>query len=269
MFLQNRFHLAKKIAAHYHHEMTVATWLTERFVEKKNRNSRYSLRAFAASIGVSPASLSKIMSGRMKPGLDTAQKIADHFAKSEEERATILRSILLQASRRSRHSSPETFTTISDSTFNPISNWYHYAILGLADFSENIADPKWISKRLSISVIEAKHALERMTEAGLIEVVGNSFRRAQTRVATTHDVPSAAIRSYHSQNLELANRALEAEPIHLRDFSAITFGFDHQKMPQAKLFLKRLRRKFWKTMEGGSPERVYTLSIQFFPVSKK
>ena len=46
--------------------------------------------------------------------------------------------------------------------FSVISEWYHYAILELTYVSGFKADYKWIARKLSITVEEAKVAIERL-----------------------------------------------------------------------------------------------------------
>ncbi|MGZ3806814.1 MAG: helix-turn-helix transcriptional regulator, partial [Bacteriovorax sp.] len=74
--------------------VTLQGLITHRFEEIRSRNSSFSLRAFAKNLGLSPASLSQILSGKRPLTLSTAKKICDSLNLSPIEEQQVLLSFL-------------------------------------------------------------------------------------------------------------------------------------------------------------------------------
>lgn len=64
--------------------------LRAEFEARSARNPRYSLRAFARSLGVSPATVCETLSGRHVPSLKTAEKIANAMPWPEPQRRSFV-----------------------------------------------------------------------------------------------------------------------------------------------------------------------------------
>lgn len=60
--------------------------------KRKNKNSRYSLRAFARLLGVDVGYLSKLNSGKLILSVDLAGKISARLKLNPEQRALLIRS---------------------------------------------------------------------------------------------------------------------------------------------------------------------------------
>jgi hypothetical protein len=66
------------------------TWLYELYRRRKARNEAYSLRAFARSIGLSPALTSQILSGKSSLTRKSAEVIADRLSLSPKQKRTLV-----------------------------------------------------------------------------------------------------------------------------------------------------------------------------------
>jgi len=86
---------------------------------------------------------------------------------------------------------------------------------------------------------------------------------------TTNDIPSTAIRKFHSQLLELANKSLNKDPVHKRHFGAITVAIDPDKVGEAKKAMSEFMDKMETLFSSGKKKRVYSLSMQLFPLDKE
>lgn len=246
--------------------LNVQVWLTGELDRRKAKNAQYSLRAFAEALGLSPATLSQVISGKRPLTLKAAKQIATHCAMDPSLRAEFLASVALGSERDSSQDTTD-FAQLEMDTFSAISDWWHYAILSLGEVKGSKASPTWIAQRLGIPQRDASAALERLSRLGLIEIKNGRYRQCGKALSTSQDVTSAAIRKFHRQNLEKAAEALENVPVESRDFGAVTLAIAKSDMPRAKSLLLNLRREFTRTI-GANPKRdsVYTLSINFFPV---
>lgn len=239
--------------------------LAERLNERRLRNPQYSLRAFARSIEISPAHLSNLISGRKKLTLKLANKIIEKLQLNSDERIDLVRDIGIAINSNSEI--PIEVLALSDNEFKLISEWYHLAILSIGNL-KNRADAKWLGERLGISPHVAWDAFLRLKRLGFISVKNGRFNQSTKPLMTTTDVPSAAIRQYHRQNLELAMDKLDKVSPLKREYSSVTLSISSDKMSEAKKMINQFRQKFCQKIEDSeTPSEVYTLAIQFFPVT--
>lgn len=68
--------------------------LREELVRRQQRNPRYSLRAFARATGVSPATMSQVLSGKRSLTLRTARNIIQRLPWDESSRRRFLNSLV-------------------------------------------------------------------------------------------------------------------------------------------------------------------------------
>ena len=138
-----------------------------------------------------------------------------------------------------------------------------------ADFA---ADPRWIKAQIrpTISVAQARAALGTLLKLGLLvhdEATGRLVRGEPT-LTTGHEVRSVAVRAYHRQMIEQAALALEAVPPESRDISALTVCVRASSIGELKQRVHRFREEMLDLCDREeSPEQVYQLNIQLFPLT--
>jgi len=94
-------------------------------------------------------------------------------------------------------------------------------------------------------------------------------------VATTDGVPSASIRSFHSQVLEKARRSLAEDDIGTKSFSSVFFALHSSQVDEAKRKIVDFRRALKRELAEarslqrlGAPDRLYCLNIQLFGLDR-
>ena len=236
--------------------------LAAELMRRRSRNSLYSIRAFAKGLGLSKTTLADVLAGRRHLSRRNAEHVAARLSLSPAE----LQQMLDQIRPASR---PRTeFLTLEEDRFSLIADWYHYGILSLAETRDNFADAAAVARRLGIPTGIAHQAIERLVRLGYLEIHGDRMVRTTTGLTTSNDVPSAALRRHHHQNLQLAEASLENDPVDRRDISSITMAVDPRRLPEAKALVRQFRRKVCELLEGGESREVYTLSVQLFPLTK-
>ncbi|MBL7556592.1 MAG: TIGR02147 family protein [Bdellovibrionaceae bacterium] len=233
--------------------------------EKKKKNSRYSLRSLAKGIEISPSQLSSIINKRKKLSPKQAIKIIQKLNLTEQESLELLSDIhpeLKNALNRKME-----LRQLSSDEFALISNWIHFAILSLSYFKDNKASCSWIANQLGVSEVEIEPAFRRLEKLGLVEIRGLKFCQTSKPLTTTTDVPSEAIRSHHRQNLQKALIVLDKVPVWEREFSSITLPIDFKDMQKAKDMINDFKKKLYRELKCDDPTDVYTLSLQFFPLT--
>ncbi len=130
---------------------------------RKKRNPQYSLRAFALSLGVSPAQLSQIISGRRNITIKSLQKISQGLGLAPSEVENYLKDWSLQK-LDFQHEDPKVRNkkNLLDDEFKLISEWYHFAILSLVKLRGASTQPEWIAAKLGISERVAEEAVRRL-----------------------------------------------------------------------------------------------------------
>ncbi|WP_413287986.1 TIGR02147 family protein [Bdellovibrio sp. HCB337] len=237
--------------------------LKSEFLRRKRDNKNYSLRAFAAYLEIPAGRLSEILSGKRPVSKKMKDKLALRLGlKGLDE---LIENPVPGASFSNR----DDYHFLTDDVFSVLADWYHFAILSLADTKDFRHDPKWIAKRLNISAIEATEALAKLKKLGLIEIINNKFKKTNKNVSTSSDIQSQALRVSHRQSIEQALLALNEVPFELRDITSITMAIDLKKIAIAKKIIKEFRLRMSDVLESGAQTEVYNLNIQLVPVSTR
>lgn len=243
-------------------------FLQEEFQKRHATNSRYSLRAFANSLDLSPATLSQILSGKRAVTKKTVLKIAKNLDLTSRQTLQLGRSVLPREILEQDPGNDEHFDMLADDQFALVSDWQHYAILSLGWLKQNQSTPTWVAKRLAISNTQAAEGLSRLERLKLIEIKPDgSFVRTAKPITTQTDIPSEAVKKYHRQILELAKEKLDKIPVAKREYNTVTMAIDPSLLSTAKEMMKQFRRDLSTELERGDQREVYALALQLFPLT--
>lgn len=240
-------------------------WLMDQFAQKKVRNPSYSLRAYARDLGISPTCLSEVLAKKRDLSKKNVLRISDRLELTPMQTNSLLAQAGLKADKQLES---EEFLQLSEDTFAVISDWYYFAIIDLCKMKIQSMDAAEITKRLGISSLEVKNAISRLERLKLVEEKNGNLTATTTTLSTTRNIPSSAIRKYHKQNLNLAEKSIDIDPVELREFSSITIPADLSRITEAKDMIMDFKRKLARFLETGGSTEVYTLAIQLFPVSR-
>jgi uncharacterized protein (TIGR02147 family) len=248
------------------------------FDMRKRRNPRFSLRGFAKLLGFAPSGLSQIMSGKQGLSEASAKKIGETLGWNAKEIEFFSDLVTSSASRSvnarklakirlKQHDWQENL--IQDDVFQYISNWYHFAILELTMLENFNSQPQWIAKSLKISLKETKEAIKTLLRLKLLVSDENgNLTQTEGFLGTNTDIPSDALKAYHTDILKKGLEALFDQKVEDRDFSAIIMAINSEDIPEAKALIKDFRRSLMHKLEAR-PDRdsVYTLAIQLFKLT--
>jgi len=240
--------------------------------DKLENNPSYSLRAFAKYLGISPASLSRILSGQMKVTPKVFQVIASKLNLTPIQHSHIMKGLQLKKQQGNiRNIEHRGMNSIEMEKFNLIADWYHYAILHMCSLEEFKKDPKWIAKRLGVSDSELiKEAIERLLEYKMmaIDEDQNFYKTDQFTVVLDYNFSSIAMRERQKQILALSASKIDIVPISLRDHSTLTIPVDVSLLPEIKDRIKKFRRTLGNYIikNNENSTQVYELQISFFPL---
>lgn len=257
-------------------------YLEREFQTRLRRNPGYSLRAFARDIGMQPSKLSEVLRGLRGLSAKSGKRIAKSMKLSDAESAVFLNLIELHQTRNraaqrqaeenlKKLSALDGYGELSLERFRIISDWHHFAILELTELDEFESEPAWIAGRLGLSTRIVTEAVARLLDFGLLERDDTDrLRQTHANLATPSGVPSREIREHHSQILMKADAALQEVALSERDFSTMTLAFNSRQMEEIRQEIREFRRRLGQIIqERSEKDRVYALSLQFFPLDKK
>lgn len=237
--------------------------LREELARRASRNPKYSLRAFAKTLGLSSSFVSKLMNGQRPLTKKTFAKISPYLSLSPVQVSNLMESMGEKAHLNLK------FDNLDPDRFQLISDWYHFAILELSTVQGIVLNPKSVSACLEISIHEAKVALERLQRLGLLNQE-NELSPAPVRNFSTlgPKFASEANRNQQRQILQMAIRALDEIPIEHRNQSSVTLAIPMSRLNEAKAKITAFRREFSRDLQRhGERDSVYHLSISFYPVT--
>ena len=240
-----------------------------------DRNPRYSLRAFAQALDLNAGTLSRIFSGKQVPSPKLAQKLAASLDLDSQESENFFRSLTEKQSNRLRQRAAAAYPQpkpqdLSLKHLRVIADWYHVAILELTYVRGIDLQPRAIAKALGISTTEAKLALERLLELGLLREEGKRLVKTSAQLSSADkQLTNAALRRHQRELLEKAIHSLENDPIEARSVTAMTMAIDERKLPEAKKMISDFNRQLCAFLECGERRTVYNLGVALYPLQKR
>jgi uncharacterized protein (TIGR02147 family) len=253
--------------------------LKDSYIEKSSRNPRFSLRAFAHYLEMSPSWLHEVLNGKKGISKTTAARLAKRLGLSDEEKKFF---VCLSASQDSRKPSDRERAqkklekirlrmhnlVIDPDVFQVIAQWHHFAILELTLTDNGKTGLDDIAKRLGISKVAVAEAFDRLEKLGLVVRKGDRLKKARDRFLTKTDVPQNALKIHHEQILHKAIQALHSQPIDKRDFGAMTMAINPEKIKEAKKRIRKFRNEMADFMCKDNLKNVYVFSTQLFSLEE-
>ena len=243
------------------------------------RNSRYSVRAFARALQIDPGALSRILSGKQIPSYKLTQNLMESLKLDPSEQDKFLNSVAQSQRERGisrlhpmfskKNKRTPKISDLSIDLYRIIADWYHFTIMELTTTEEFDPSPHAIAKELGISITEVKLALERLIRLELLENKDGGYVRTEAQLSTTDKhITTPALKKNQRQFLEKAIESLENDPIEERNMSSMTMAIDPKKLPQAKQMIRDFNQFLCSFLESGEKKQVYNMSIAIFPLQK-
>ncbi len=240
--------------------------LDAELTKRRAVNPTYSLRAFSKHLGLSPAQVSQVLSGKRPLTAKAAVKIADRLRLSPIERRRLIEATL----QADEGAIGQLTQNLEEEEFRVISDWYHLAILSLLEVPKTRLEPREIARQLGITALQSSQAIRRLMNLGFIEKTPKGFRLRQVSLRIRPESRSTAVGRYHQQLLTKGSEAVDNVAIEKREFCAMTFAMDPKDIPEAKRRITDFIRSLSTLLEGGQKKKaVYSLAVQLFPLTQE
>ncbi len=258
-------------------------FMRDLYAAKKTESAKFSFRFFARKAGFSSSNFLKlVMDGDRNLGPTAIERVAAALKLDKDEGAFFADLVAMNqaqtvsernrafervaANRRFRAA-----RKLDGPLFEYLTRWYYPVIRELAAREDFVEDPAWIASQLlpAIEAREARAALKTLEKLGLlVRDAEGRLVRGEASLTTGHEVRHVVVPAYHLQMIERAAKAVETvEPDH-RDVSSLTVCIRGATLPDLKAKIRRFREEMLDRCDSDpSPERVYQLCIQLFPLS--
>jgi uncharacterized protein (TIGR02147 family) len=256
-------------------------YLRDFYRERKQRSVSYSFRYFARKAGLqSPNYYKLVMDGdrnlthrnvrKFIQGLGLADREALYFenlvyftqAKDPEEKIFFEKNLELVRTQDAQ-------VLLTKDQHEALAHWYPFAIKELILVEGFQPRPKWIASRLDhlITPQQARDALDLLKRLNLIveDEASGKISVTEQSLQTPDLARSDAVRSYHRQMLDMAQRAVAEQSADERCLSALTVAVRKRDLPEAFRRIHHFRNELNAFFMKGKPyEAVYQLNLQLF-----
>ena len=246
-------------------------YLNQELIKRSRKNPSFSQRAFAKLLGLSPGELSEILNGKRQLSLKKALVIAEKLSLDPQETLDFLNKAKVTSSQNTKKEEKSTNSQLLPvDAFELVSNWYCFAIINLSECVGFSWDKDYIAKKLNISHAEARDALSRLENVGLIRKIENGFEVVSDFVIGPDKVSSTAVKRSHHDLLQKALTALEEGSIEERNITgigiALTEGEYHNMVKDIAKFRREMVKKYGYSNQKKN--KVYQLELALFALTK-
>lgn len=233
------------------------------------KNSFYSLRAFARDLKVSPSRLSEAINGVRGISLDFAKNVCQKINLDKKWTDIFLTSVTAThaRSRKIKLMAQEKLKTLltDDLEDHPktdtIVAWYFGGVLKL--YEKEMTDMSFISKLLSITHLQVETAFRFLKRLGFIESLNKS-------AFLKHKGTGRVLNTDSEQILKLSQKAINAH-LDSQIFNSFFLNLNTDQIIEAKKILKKCHRDLLKlesqTFKMGS--QIFIFTNHLFPTNNK
>ena len=241
------------------------------YAKKAQKYPRYSLRALAQTLSISPSHLSLIMNGKRGVSKEKAQEILEHIGASTRVENDVIEELQGDPCRKIE----ERFKQVNLKLFDVMNSWYYYGILGLIDTPDFKPNLRWISARLKLPHAIVQKAVRAMELIGVLKVDDEHWKQSLPSIKVDNTKPHRGAQKFQKTVLKKALESLENDPFETRDIRSCTMTIDPKLLPEASVKIAEFRRQLMTELEaksrekGFEPKEVYSLSVQLIPLTQK
>jgi uncharacterized protein (TIGR02147 family) len=257
-------------------------WLKGILLERCRSNSKYSLRAMAASLRMSPALLSQILNGKRNLTLKKATQLAGRMKLSNRDRDFLFALVQFENAkdpvtkialqdRLQRFPKKANIRNLQLDAFRTVSDWYHFAILQLLRLPDFTFTSATVALRLGIKHQLAVDGIERLQRLGIIEVNHRGQYQAahKEEVRVESEVPNLALQNFHREMLQKAIDSLKSQSPQEKYVGSETIPIDVTQLPKIFEMINSFMDELLAFVDSGTRlSEVYHLNVSFFRLTK-
>lgn len=239
---------------------TVGQFLKHKFAELQKDNPRYSLRSFAAKVGISAGRMNELIHDKRALSDFYAEKITKALGLNLHDKRQLYSFITTKARK------VNSVRTLGSEEGLHVRSWENLAILSIMRTDDFEPDVNWIAQRLGVSSERIQECFQILQEHDLIRIGANGeMERTSSRVVTMATKETC---HHERSKMEKSMEAMMKVAPEMRNHSAVTVATNPNKIKEANERIKEFRRKLAEFMEDGPKTEVYSLTINLFPLTE-
>lgn len=252
--------------------------LSEYFQIRRKINPRYSLRAFARDINMSPSRLSEVITGKGDLSREKAEQIcaklqlppivAADFIDLVEVAVAPMESSRTAALRRvkaRRKSAP--MHIITNDQFEIIADPKYLLIWTLMSLPAYTGCPEYIAKNLNMDLFDVFSVLLRLEQLKLVKRENGAWLFVKGQFSVGDRLPSEVIRRYHDHMAALGRDSIHQQSMCERHLDSIVIPFDSSRLGEVKQRIANFAQSLIDDFGVGG-DSVYGMSLQFFRMTQ-
>lgn len=257
------------------------------FEKKKALRKKYSLRALARDVQLSPGMVSQVLAKRRNPSQEAIGAFAKALRIKGPDLLILKKSAILHGGRKNsahriladyieQDATVLTFRKYKQSDLASLSlmtRWYHMALFELLTCDVPSADERTLQSYLGISLSEMREALGTLASAGLIERRNGRWEKKTLHIEFPEELTQATTRQYHrmmiTRTLSIMAEQQRIEDVKRRRIVGVTVAVNPKNVPKAIEDLNRFLFKMTETLGTGPCSEVYQLNLQLVPLTKE
>lgn len=244
--------------------INLVKYLNQTYEDRKQKNSRYSLRSFARDLNISSGRLVTILNKRELPGKITLEKIFKHLDTPDSIKEDISKDLHRAKLNPKTQSYEKVLEPVQLEQMGKWQTWAVYTLMQREDFD---GTSEWISEKSLIDHELVVQCLTNLNKIELIQKIDGLYSRKIKNVTSGTGFPSKVLREVHKQFIQRGLMAIDNVDLKMRDITGVTVCIDPEKIDQARLLISEFRSKMVTLVSSeSSNSELYQLSVQFFPL---
>jgi uncharacterized protein (TIGR02147 family) len=257
-------------------------FLTDWFKEKKKKNPRYSIRAFARSLKLNAGTVTRILQGKRNISKKVITRIIEHFKLRQKEAEYFELLVIFNQSKKAEEKRiyyerimnflKVNHKKIEAGQYEYFNQWYNIAVREILNFYPFDGDFSTLAKFLEprIKPGQAKNAVKLLEKLRLIKKnKKGTYRLSDSFITTGEKWKGTAIHAFQMAMAELGKKSLDRFPKGERDISTLSLGLSPQGLARIREVLKETRKQIMAISKSEKKvNRAYQLNFHLFPLSK-
>ena len=227
--------------------------------ERRKRNSRYSIRAFALFLGIDHSYLAKALGKRGSFSDSKKSSCLRKLGFSDEQIRPYLTASKI---KRKKYK-------ITDEELEILSDWRNFAILELFLVNDFDQSHQYISRRLGINLNHVQAYLDRLVKCGFLGRENGKYELLVLESSWNDFKETTEARKKIQIALnELSLKSISEVPSDLRYHSTLTVALNKGRLDEFKIYLNEFKDKLAVLLQEQGPlDEVYQLNLSLFPLT--
>jgi len=253
--------------------------LQTEFQQRKQKNKKYSLRAFAKFLGVSHALLSLVFLKKKGLSLKMADKISTKLTLSHLEKSIFINSVEKCFSRSAKKKTKASqalselhkqkkYKSLTQATMSQIDHWAYVAVFE-AIYCKKAQTTKELCFFLDQKPSMIIKVVAYLQEISAVTEENGKFLALSSSLQTTNDIPAKAMVNYHISMAQKAIDSIQRQPVHMREFQNAILTVNHESMGEAKKMIRNFIHDFnTRFYVDNDTSQLYSLFVSFFKMGR-